>query len=104
MAYDKERTELLLKLWEGSATKNPAEVAAALSVPKRSVIAKLTSMGLYKKAPYTNKNGEPPVKKEEYLEQIARALGKDLELLESLAKANKNVLKLLAEALDPKSE
>ena len=104
MAYDKETTERLKELWTASTTKNVDEIASALSVPKRSVIAKLTSMGLYQKASYRNKNGEIPVKKEEYLEKIANSLAVNLELLDSLAKANKNVLKLLAEALDPKSE
>jgi len=104
MAYDKETTERLVKLWTESNTKNVDEVASALSVPKRSVIAKLTSLGLYKKEPYRNKNGEVPVKKEEYLEKIAESLEVNLELLDSLAKANKNVLKMLAEALDPKPQ
>jgi transcription initiation factor TFIIIB Brf1 subunit/transcription initiation factor TFIIB len=100
MKYDKETTARLLELYgDGTSTKLD-DIAAALSVPKRSVIAKLSSLGLYKKAPYVTKQGLPPIKKEEYIEKIAAALEVNLELLESLEKCNKNVLKLLLEALD----
>lgn len=102
MKYDKETTDKLLVLWQ--TTKNLDEVAAALSVPKRSVIAKLSSLGLYKKAPYMNKQGQPPIKKEEYVERIAEALEVNLELLDSLEKCNKNVLKMLLEALVPEDQ
>ena len=99
MKYDKETTDLLVRLYDGgNGTKIP-ELAAQLSVPERSIIAKLSSLGLYKKAAYLNKQGEPPVKKEEYIEKIANQLEVNLELLESLEKCNKNVLKLLLEAL-----
>jgi hypothetical protein len=54
---------------------------------------------VYKRQAYVNKQGNPPVKKEEYVERIANLLGKDVELLESLEKVNKNVLKMLEEAL-----
>lgn len=99
MKYDKETTDLLVKLYDGgNGTKIP-ELAAQLSVPERSIIAKLSSLGLYKKAPYVNKQGLPPVKKEEYIDRIAQALQVNVELLDSLEKCNKNVLKLIEEAL-----
>lgn len=99
MKYDKETTDLLVRLYDGgNGTKIP-KLAAQFSVPERSIIAKLSSLGLYKKAPYLNKQGMPPIKKEEYIEKIAETLEVNLELLESLEKCNKNVLKLLLEAL-----
>jgi hypothetical protein len=99
MKYDKETTDLLVKLYDGgNGTKIP-ELAIQFSVPERSIIAKLSSLGLYKKSPYLNKQGEPPIKKEEYIERLAEALDVNLELLESLEKCNKNVLKLILEAL-----
>jgi Zn-dependent peptidase ImmA (M78 family) len=76
-----------------------AQISEEFNIPERSLIAKLSSLGLYKRKNYTNKNGEKPVKKEEYVERIAFLLGKDVELLESLEKVNKNVLKMLEEAL-----
>lgn len=78
---------------------NPKEIAQKFDLPERSVIAKLSSLGLYKRKPYVDKRGEPPVKKEEYVERIAKLLDKDVELLESLEKVNKNVLKMLEQAL-----
>lgn len=77
------------------------ELALQLDVPTRSIIAKLSSLGVYVRKAYTNKQGEPPIKKEVYVENIAKLLGCNLEILESLEKVNKNVLKLLAAALSP---
>jgi uncharacterized protein YxjI len=78
---------------------SPDDLALELNVPRRSVVAKLASMGIYKKQTYTNKRGEIPVKKEEYVERLANLLDVNVELLESLEKVNKNVLKMLEEAL-----
>ena len=57
------------------------QIAEALEVPVRSVISKLSSLGVYKKKVYLTKRGETPVKKSEYIERIAIALDIDLELL-----------------------
>lgn len=78
---------------------SPQEIALNFDLPERSVIAKLSSLGLYSRKPYVNKRGEPSIKKEIYVERIAKLLGKDVEVLESLEKVNKNVLKLLEDAL-----
>lgn len=81
-------------------------IAMEFQVPERSVIAKLSSLGVYQKKTYVNKRGEPPVKKSEHIERIATLLDCDLELLESLEKVNKLVLKLIEQKLtesDPKS-
>lgn len=78
------------------------QIAEALEVPVRSVISKLSSLGVYKKKVYLTKRGEPPVKKSEYIERIAILLDKDLELLESLEKVNKGILELIATKLEDK--
>ena len=75
------------------------DLGAEFGIPERSLIAKLSSIGLYKRKPYVNKQGHPPIKKEEYVERIAKLLGKDICLLESLEKVNKSVLKMIEEAL-----
>ena len=82
-----------------------SDLARDLEVPERSIIAKLSSIGVYQKKTYTNKRGEVPVKKSEHIERIADLLDCDLELLESLEKVNKLVLKLIEQKLqqsDPK--
>ena len=76
------------------------QIAEALEVPVRSVISKLSSLGVYKKKVYLTKRGETPVKKSEYIERIANALDMDLELLESLEKANKSLLMVISERLE----
>lgn len=70
-----------------------------LPVAERSVIAKLSSLGIYKKKEYLTKRGEVPVKKEEYITRISRLLDVNAEMLESLEKVNKGVLALLEKRL-----
>ena len=102
MTYTKEICDRLVQDYQAGV---PTEkLAQQLQVPVRSIIAKLSSLGVYQKKSYTNKRGEVPVKKSEHIERIAVLLDCDLELLESLEKVNKVVLKLIELRLsDPKS-
>lgn len=97
MKYTPEVTEKLKT--DFLAGVSAKELAAQLDVPIRSVVAKLSSIGVYTKKEYTNKRGEPPVKKEVYIESLAKLLDVPLDRLESLEKANKSVLILLNNAL-----
>ena len=101
MKYTKEQTDQMIEAYKAGTTVET--IANSLGVPDRSVIAKLSSLGVYQKKSYLNKRGEVPVKKEVYLEQIAKLLGRDLEVLESLEKCNKAVLKVILEALQKNS-
>lgn len=101
MKYTKENTDQIINLYRGGTTV--LEIANQFGVPERSVIAKLSSLGVYQKKSYLNKRGEAPVKKEVYLEKIAEQLDCDLEVLESLEKCNKNVLKMILQALEQKN-
>ena len=97
MKYTKEMTDKLVELYNsGAETK---EIAEQRDVPERSVIAKLSALGIYKKKEYRNKRGEVPIKKEEYIQRIADLLNCSVDILESLEKANKHVLKLIEDAL-----
>ena len=92
--------EIEKKLVEDYHAGVPAEeLAAQLGTTPRSVIAKLASMGHYKRKGYVDKRGEVPVKKAEYVDRIALLLNVDIDRLESLEKVNKAVLKLLEDAL-----
>lgn len=97
MKYTPELTEKLKSL-HASATPIPS-IAEELGVSERSVIAKLSSLGLYKREGYRNKRGEIPIKKAQYVEMYSDLLGVDVELLESLEKVNKHVLKLIYDRL-----
>lgn len=101
MKYTKETTDQIIQMYRGGTAA--LDIAKHFDVPERSVIAKLSSLGVYQKKSYLNKRGEVPVKKEVYLEEIATLLGRDLEVLESLEKCNKSVLKLILDALKSKN-
>ena len=99
----KYTNEITLKLIEDYKAGVPTRsLSEQLGVPERSIIAKLSSLGAYKRKEYVTKTGEPSVRKEEYVERIAKLLNKDLDLLNSLEKVNKNVLKMLEVALSQK--
>jgi hypothetical protein len=97
MKYTKEITDKLIA--DYAAQRPIEEIAAELDVQPRSVIAKLSSLGVYKKKEYRTKRGEVPVKKEEYIERIAKLLDVQVDILESLEKVNKSVLALLEKTL-----
>jgi len=90
LKYTKEITDRLVEQYKtGIHVQN---IAKELQVPERSIIAKLSSLGVYQKKSYLNKRGEVPIKKAEHIEKIAKLLQMDVELLESLEKVNKNIL------------
>lgn len=102
MKYDQETTEKLVA--DYNAGMSVTDLSEKYNQPRPSIIAKLSSLGAYHKSPYLNKRGEVPIKKAEYVERIANLLGVHLDLIESLEKANKNVLQMLERALAPEVE
>ena len=101
MKYTKEITDRIIEQYKAQVPV--ASIARELDVPDRSIIAKLSSLGVYQKKTYTNKRGEVPIKKYEMIERLAELLQVPSDQLESLEKVNKNVLKLLETKLsDPK--
>lgn len=95
--YTKELTDKIVAEYQNGATAE--DLGAKYDLPVRSIIAKLSSLGIYKKKVYTDKQGNPPIKKEFYVEKIANALEIDLDLAESLTKVNKVILKRILEKL-----
>jgi transposase-like protein len=102
MKYTPESTKKLVEDYESGVTVT--ELAQQLEVPERSIIAKLSSLGVYQKKQYLNKRGEVPTKKSEHIEKIAELLNCNLELLESLEKVNKQVLLMIERNLQLKSD
>lgn len=103
MKYTQEITNKLIKQYQEGI--EVGAIAAMMTIehgepiPERSIIAKLSSLGVYKKKEYLTKRGEVPIKKEEYIERIAQLLDVSAEILESLEKVNKSVLQLLERKL-----
>lgn len=97
MRYTQEITDRMVQQYKQQVPVQ--QIATELDVPERSIIAKLSSLGVYTKKPYLNKRGEPPVKKSEQITRLAQMLEVDETQLESLEKVNKTVLTLLEQNL-----
>jgi hypothetical protein len=93
--YTPEQTA---KMLEGYAQGVPVEaIAATLGKTVRSVVAKLSREGVYRKKEYVSKTGERPVKKDETADRIGSLVGLSEGEIDSLTKANKTALvKILA--------
>lgn len=98
MKYTPEITEKLKNDYL-ELNKPVEEIATDLGIAKRSVIAKLSSLGIYKRKPYIDKTGKPPVKKSEYIESISKSLGIPVDVLDSLEKVNKHILHIIDQKL-----
>jgi len=97
MKYTPETTKKLQE--DYLAGVQTQQLAVGLGVPERSIISKLAQLGVYRAKVYLTKTGEPTQLKSQLVEEIALALNCNLELLDSLEKVNKNVLKLIKTAL-----
>ena len=103
MKYTQELNDKISAQYTSGMTAS--EIADLLStevgeqISERSVIAKLSHLGVYKKKEYLTKRGEVPIKKAEYIDMLAQTLEVDSESLESLEKVNKGVLQLLVNRL-----
>jgi hypothetical protein len=95
MKYTHDITTKLILDYSNGDGRSVAELAAELEVLPRSIIAKLSSLGVYKRKEYLDKRGETPVKKEVYIDRIAQKLTIPVELLESLEKVTKSALVLM---------
>ena len=97
MKYTQEMSDKLVA--DYLAGRDAQEMATELDVPKRSVIAKLSNLGVYKTKVYTNKRGEQPVKKATHILIISKMLGIDVNLLDSMEKVTKTALTLIESAV-----
>jgi hypothetical protein len=100
MKYTQEIVEKMVADYEAGVEVK--DIAASLDVVERSVIAKLSSLGVYKRKSYVNKRGEVPLKKEYYIERIATMLEIDACLMESLEKTTKSALVLMERQIKEK--
>ena len=97
--YTKEEEEYLLEAYDETA-ESVELIANQLNRSPRSIISKLSRMGVYKKKEYTTKTGEKPITKLELVSQIASTLRCKPEKLEGLDKTPKQVLKYVLEKLN----
>ena len=76
-----------------------ANLAQTFGKTSRSIIAKLSREGVYQAQPRTTKTGEPVVRKDELVAEMATILGIDEANIASVAKATKADLKNLVARL-----
>ena len=93
--YTPEQTASMLADYAGGVTVEA--IAENLGKTVRSVVAKLSREGVYRKKEYISKTGERPVKKDATADEIGKIAGLSEGEVDSLTKANKTaLLKVLA--------
>lgn len=93
--YTPEQTAQMISDYQSGVTVE--SIATTLGKSVRSVVAKLSREKVYVAKTYTTKTGETVVKKDEFADFIAQALGLTEADADSLTKANKTALAKIAE-------
>ncbi len=94
--YTKAQENEMIEEYTANPTKETVEkIAANYHFPERSVIAKLSALGVYKKKHYTSKNGETPIKKSELADNLGSILNLQDYEVEQLEKISKPLIKKL---------
>lgn len=97
MSYTDEQTQQIIAEYEANPTRDTVDaIAARIDKSSRSVIAKLSSAGVYKTPQRLSKTGDAIEHKEEMVTQICTWLGVDAP---TLAKSGKQDLKRIRDAL-----
>jgi hypothetical protein len=92
--------EMTAKVLEAYASGVSVEsIAENMGKTVRSIVAKLSREGVYKRKEYVTKTGEKPVKKDHTAENIGVIVGLSEGEVDSLTKANKTALVKILEAL-----
>jgi len=63
-------------------------LAEQLNKTPRSIIAKLSALGIYQKAERVTKRGEPVIMKAELVERVQNAIGRELPSLNKMTKVD----------------
>lgn len=100
--YTAEQTAKIVQDYTANPTAETVEqLATAMGKTVRSIVAKLSREGVYKKKEYTTKNGEKPVAKNALADRLAKLCGLSEGEADSLEKANKTALAKIVAKLVP---
>lgn len=99
--YTKEVCEKLVEAYK--LGKTPEQLTEEFGYSRNSIIAKLSTLGVYQRREYRDKRGNPPRRKSELVDEIATLISVDSLIIESLEKASKHTLLLLIEHLTDKN-
>lgn len=95
--YSEQMVERMMEVYSANPTRQTAEILAEeFDKPVRSVIAKLSNLGIYKAQARVTKSGAPVIRKEDIVAQIQATVGVEVP---TLAKATKQDLMTLLSAL-----
>jgi len=98
--YTEQEVTLIVEAYNENPTKETIDrLAATLEKSSRSIIGKLSKVGVYKKVPYSPKYADEVITKEDLVNRIAEYLDLDTDLLAGLAKSQKPALLYLEEVL-----
>lgn len=97
--YTAEQTAAIVAGYAGGAGESVEQLAEKFGKSVRSIVAKLSREGVYKKKEYKTKTGEKVVKKDAHADAIGAILKLPENDIESLTKANKSALKAIFDAL-----
>ena len=97
--YTPEQTKAILDAYDNGNGSTVEAIAETVGKSVRSIVAKLSRVGVYKKKEYKTKNGEAVVKKDAHADAIGAILGLPENDIDSLTKANKSALRAIFEAL-----
>jgi hypothetical protein len=97
MSYTEELTQLIVDEYSADPTRETVDrLAEEHGKSTRSIIAKLSSAGVYQAPPRVSKSGEPITRKEDLVKEIGEWFGIEVP---SLSKAGKLDLQRLYKAL-----
>jgi hypothetical protein len=100
MKYTEEQEVILKQEYEANPSKETViKLAEKLGFTPRSIVGKLSRMGIYQKVSYAPKYAARPIGKDEIVNHIAHELEADPIKLEGLAKSQKPALLYLEELL-----
>ena len=92
--YSPEQTVELVEAYKADASETTVQTyAEKFGKSVRSIVAKLSREGVYKRKEYVSKTGEKPVKKEEMADEFQQIFGLTESEADSITKANKTALK-----------
>ena len=91
--YTAEQTASILEQYASGVSVD--SIAQSVGKSVRSIVAKLSREGVYKKKEYVTKTGEAVVKKDQLADKLAELVGFTEAETESLTKVNKTALQKL---------
>ena len=98
--YTEDVVEYIVQSYQDNPCRETVDaLAEEYEVSPRSVIGKLSKLGVYRRNDYTPKYADKPISKEEIVSHLAHELDLDLDRLSGLSKAQKPPLLMLVERL-----